>query len=284
MCRADIEVECSYEDYNNAAWDHEAETYFYLETRKNLEKHTARFGIRIEVNRKEEHLIILPFKVILNGDTLCDRFEIEEDDCEMDVINQDREELEFCSLDHYDNFLEDNLLDSSFNLSVISVIEKINSLYQEYEDIATVYDEFVMSIKESKPKDVIKQLSIKLSIDDTFPVPNDLDSITDEDMDEIIGWADQSYERLSDLSEQSSLPDSFNYGDTIEISNGEECFILVVGELLGTPSAGDEELIYLSIKDKTGSVITRGYVKLTVGYQNFDEEGGAGDGIEDDLE
>lgn len=286
LCRADIEVECSYEDYYNAAWDHETETYFYLETRKNLEKHTARFGIRIEVNRKEEYFRILPFKVILNGDTLCDRFEIEENDCdyEMDVINQDREELGFCSLDHYDDFLEDKLLGSSFYLSVISVFEEINSLYQEYEDIATVYDEFVMSIKESKPKDVIKQLAIKLSGDDTFPVPNDLDSITDEDMDEINGWADQSYERLSDLSEQSSLPDRFNYGDTIEISNGEECFILVVGELFGTPSAGDEELIDLSIKDKAGSVIVRGYVKLTVGYLNFDEEGGAGDGIEDDLE
>lgn len=284
LCRADIEVECSYQDYDNAAWDHETESYFYLETRRNLEKHTARFGIRIEVNRKEEHLRVLPFKVILNSDTLCDRFEIDEDDSEMDVINQDREELGFCSLDHYDDYLEDNLSESSFMSSVINVFENINSLYQEYEDVASIYDEFVTSIKESKSKDAIKQLAIKLSGNETFPVPNDLDTITDEDMDEIIGWADQYYERLSALSEQSILPDSFKYGDTIEIGNGEECFILAVGELLGTPSAGDEELIDLSIKDKTGTVISSGYVKLTVGYLDFDEDGGAGDGIEDDLE
>lgn len=284
LCTADIDVDCYYEDYDNAAWDHETESYYCLETRKNLEKHSVRFGIRVVVDRETDDLRIIPFKVILNCDTLRDWFEIEEDDSEMDVINQDREELGFCSLSRYSDYLEDNLSESPFMTSVISVFEKINSSYQEYEEVATVYDDFVTYIKGSTSKDDIKKLALKMDDSLMFPMPADLDKISDEEVNEVILWAEQSYDRLSELSEQAKLPDYFNYGDTIEICNGEEIYQLVVGKLFGTPSAGDEELIDLSIKDNVGTVIVKGYVKLIVGYLYFDEDGGAGDGIEDDIE
>ena len=284
LCTAQIDAECSYEDYDNAAWDYETESYYFLETRKNLEKHMARFGIRIEVDRKTERMRILPFKVILNSDTLRDRFEIDEDDSEMDVINQDREDLGFYPLDQYANYLENDLSESLFMTSVISIFEKINSLYQEYEDVATIYDNFVTSIKESESKDVIKQLAIRMEGMEMFPMPSNLDEITDEEVDEVVLWVEQSYDRLSELSEQSNLPDHFNYGEMIEIHNDQEIYKFVINKLLGTPSAGDEELIDLSIKDQVGIVIAKGYVKLTVGYLDFDEDGGAGDGIEDDIE
>ncbi|WP_454972154.1 PIN domain-containing protein [Dorea sp.] len=80
LCTANIEVECSYEDYNNAVWDSETKSYYFLETRKNIEIHSARFGVRIEFNRIEEELRIIPFKVILGGDTLEERFEKNEED------------------------------------------------------------------------------------------------------------------------------------------------------------------------------------------------------------
>ena len=89
-----MEVACSYEDYGNAIWDSEDKAYFYLETRTNLEKHTVRFAVRIELNRNENSIRIIPFKVTLNEDTLRDWFEItedEENDDEMDLINQERE-------------------------------------------------------------------------------------------------------------------------------------------------------------------------------------------------
>ena len=97
---------CSYEDYDNAVWDSETRAYYCLETRKNLEKHLARFGIRIELNRKENNLKMVPFKVILNSDTIHDCFKIDEYD-EMDIINQeDRDLYGMCSLDKYEDYLE----------------------------------------------------------------------------------------------------------------------------------------------------------------------------------
>ena len=54
-------------------------------------------------------------------------------------------------------------------------------------------------------------------------------------------------------------------------------------ELHGTPEAGSEEQIEVSLLlDEEKLAI--GYVKLIVGYLNFDEDGGASDGIEDSID
>lgn len=55
------------------------------------------------------------------------------------------------------------------------------------------------------------------------------------------------------------------------------------GELHGIPEAGSEEQIEVSLlSDK--EIIARGYVKLTGGYLDFDEDGGASNGIEDSID
>ena len=119
-------MECSYEDYDNAAWDSETKNFYFLETRINVERHLARFGIRVELDCSESNLRIIPFKVILNGDTLYERFEVGEDEefyDEMDIINQDREDLGLCSLDKYADYLEDDLVDSSFMKDIVEKFE-----------------------------------------------------------------------------------------------------------------------------------------------------------------
>lgn len=281
----DMEVACSYEDYGNAIWDSENKAYFYLETRTNLEKHTARFALRIELNRKENSIRIIPFKIILNGDTLCDWFEITEDnDDEMDIINQEREDVGLCSLDCYDDYLDENLIDSSFMNDIVREFEKINKLYEEYEEIAIVYDELLSVIKDAESSEVIKKLSFALKDVEGFPTPYNVNDIDSEEKDAIVLWVDQSYERLCKLSEQKSLPDNFIYGDTIEIHNGLETYQLNIGEFSGMATAGDQEDIDLSIEDQEGNIIAKGRVSLTVGYIEFDEEGNAGNGLADSIE
>ena len=281
----DMEVACSYEDYGNAIWDSENKAYFYLETRTNLEKHIARFALRIELNRKENSIRIIPFKIILNGDTLCDWFEITEDnDDEMDIINQEREDVGLCSLDCYDDYLDENLIESSFMNDIVREFEKINKLYEEYEEIAIVYDELLSVIKDAESSEVIKKLSFALKDVEGFPTPYNVNDIDSEEKDAIVLWVDQSYERLCKLSEQKSLPDNFIYGDTIEIHNGLETYQLNIGEFSGMATAGDQEDIDLSIEDQEGNIIAKGRVSLTVGYIEFDEEGNAGNGLADSIE
>lgn len=130
----------------------------------------------------------------------------------------------------------------------------------------------------------IKQLVLGMKDIKGFPVSTDTNNITSDEKEEIDSWADQSYERLYKLSEQQRLPDNFEYGDTIEIHNGMETYQFNIGEFSGAVEAGDQEDIPLSIEDGEGNVISKGHVILTVGYMDFDEDGGAGDGIEDEVE
>ena len=243
--------------------------------------------MRIELNRNENSIRIIPFKVTLNEDTLRDWFEItedEENDDEMDLINQEREDLGLYSLDRYADYLDENLIESSFMDDIVGKFEKINKLYEEYEKIAIVYDELLSVIKEAESSEVIKKLSFALKDVEGFPTPHNINDIDSEEQEEIVLWVDQSYERLCKLSEQGNLPDNFKYGDTIEIHNGLDTYQLNIGEFSGIAEAGDQEDIGLSIEDHEGNIIARGRVSLTVGYIEFDEDGNAGNGLADSIE
>ena len=83
--------------------------------------------MRIELNRNENSIRIIPFKVTLNEDTLRDWFEItedEENDDEMDLINQEREDLGLYSLDRYADYLDENLIESSFMDDIVGNLKK----------------------------------------------------------------------------------------------------------------------------------------------------------------
>ena len=167
---------------------------------------------------------------------------------------------------------------------IVEKFEKINELYQEYENIAAVYDELLSVIKDTESKDIMKQLTLNLKNITEVPVPSDINNITAQEKDEIIYWVDQSYERLYKLSEQKDLPDNFKYGDIIEIQNGLEKYQFNIGEFSGIAVAGDQEDIDLSIKDKDGKIIGKGHISLTVGNIDFDEDGCASNGIDDSIE
>lgn len=71
-----IDVDCSFKDFDNAPWDSEEKEYVWVEERHILEKHTARFACRIEFNSKTEEIKVLPFKIVLEEDSRKSRDEI----------------------------------------------------------------------------------------------------------------------------------------------------------------------------------------------------------------
>lgn len=77
LCRADISVNCFYEDYENAPWDSETRDYVFVDTIEMREEHNARFACRIELNRGTKTFNIFPFTVILGGDSRKERYEVE---------------------------------------------------------------------------------------------------------------------------------------------------------------------------------------------------------------
>lgn len=68
-CLVQATAECSYEDYENAAWDSEEKEYLYLDTITNIEKHCGRFPCSVIYNRATGEIQVPQFHVYFGNST-----------------------------------------------------------------------------------------------------------------------------------------------------------------------------------------------------------------------
>lgn len=68
-CSADIEMDCFYEDYDNAPWDSEMKTYVYVDTKHIIEQHSARFGVRLRLDLNTKKYELNDVVIFLGEDT-----------------------------------------------------------------------------------------------------------------------------------------------------------------------------------------------------------------------
>ena len=283
-CKADISADCYYEDYANAPWDPEEKEYVFVDTIKMREEHKARFGCRIEIDRAEKTFKVFPFTVILGGDSRRNRYEVEEHPVEEEIRDMDREALGFQALGSYESYLEDNLPDSHFCADIIERFEKINGLYRKYDDCCISFDNLLAELNTANPKEIIKLIYERLLEISDIPHIANIENITDSDIEEIQAWANAQYERVSEIADIGTLPDVMSFGETIVIKgvDGSKAS-LSIGDNQISPDEGSEEVIDICFSNGDENT-TSGYIKLTVGYLNFDEDGGATDGLSDDVE
>lgn len=286
-CKADISADCYYEDYANAPWDPEEKEYVFVDTIQMREEHKARFGCRIEIDREAKTFKVFPFIVALGGDSRSNRYEVEEhpgEDDEEEIRDMDREALGFQALGSYESYLEDNLPDSHFYADIIERFEKINGLYRKYDDCCISFDDLLAELNAANPKETIKLIYERLLEVSDIPRIANVENITDSEVEEIQAWANAQYERASEIADIDTLPDVIAFGETITIRgvDGSEAS-LSIGDNQISPDEGSEEIIDIYFSNGNGNT-TSGYIKLTVGYLSFDEDGGAADGLSDDVE
>lgn len=100
----DITADCYYNDYNNAAWDFEEKEYIFLDTVHLVEEHKARFACRVEINRKSNNISVLPFKIILGGDSRVASYDYDEiKQAEEIRLEAEQVEMGFQPLSGYSN-------------------------------------------------------------------------------------------------------------------------------------------------------------------------------------
>lgn len=287
LCKADISADCYFEDYANAPWDSETKEYVFVETIKMREEHTSRFECRIEVDRETKSYKIFPFTIILDDDSRKDRYELEKQSVvnyEQEIQDMDRVQLGFTPLGSYESYLEEALPDSELSNEIIERFEKINQLHCKFEDHSIIYDSLLEELDNSDPRYIIKSIYPKLLGISDIPHITDIESIEDREIEEIKNWINSKCEIASKISEDDTLPDTLNFGENIIIKgvdNSELSFTIDKIEI--SPTEGSEEIIDIYLCNSKGERIS-GYIKLIVGYLNFDEDGGASDGIEEDIE
>ena len=139
-------------------------------------------------------------------------------------------------------------------------------------------------LNAANPKETIKLIYERLLEVSDIPRIANVENITDSEVEEIQAWANAQYERVSEIADIDTLPDVMSFGETIVIKgvDGSKAS-LSIGDNQISPDEGSEEVIDICFSNGDENT-TSGYIKLTVGYLNFDEDGGAADGLSDDVE
>ena len=287
-CKSSFSMDCFYEDYENALWDSEEKEYVYVDTIEIREEHKAKFACRIEINRTENTFEVLPFKIILGADSRKERYEIETDseyDYEQEIEDMNRESVGMNPLGDYETYLEEDLVDSKMSKDIIERFNCINELYKEYEEILSIYDSLLkLFLDKENIKSIIRIISSKLEEIADFPGIIDGDDISQEEISEIEKWVEFKYEDASRKMNIANLPDSIEYGDNIEILGvDDQKLFLKIDEININPSAGDKEWVDISLSDEK-EIIASGIVELTIGYIEYDEDGGIADGLTDEID
>lgn len=287
-CKSSFSMDCFYEDYENALWDSEEKEYVYVDTIEIREEHKAKFACRIEINRTENTFEVLPFKIILGADSRKERYEIEtesEYDYEQEIEDMNRESVGLNPLGDYETYLEEDLVDSKMSKDIIERFNCINELYKEYEEILSIYDSLLkLFLDKENIKSIIRIISSKLEEIADFPGIIDEDDISQEEISEIEKWVEFKYEDASRKMNIANLPDSIEYGDNIEILGvDDQKLFLKIDEININPSAGDKEWVDISLSDEK-EIIASGIVELTIGYIEYDEDGGIADGLTDEID
>ena len=286
-CNAKISADCYYKDYANAPWDDETKEPIFVDTIHIREEHNPRFGCRIELDRESKSFRVFPFTIILGGDSRKDRYVIEKEspiNYEQEIQDMDREQLGFTPLGSYESYLEENLPDSELSNQMIERFKTINRLHRKFEDYSIIYDSILEELDNSDPRYIIKSIYPKLLGISDIPHITDIESIEDREIEEIKNWINSKCEIASKISEDDTLPDMLNYGESIAIKGVDDSELsFTIDEIEISPTEGSEEIIGIYLCNSKGERIS-GYIKLIVGYLNFDEDGGASDGIEDDIE
>ena len=285
LCNAKIVADCFYEDYDNAPWDSEKKEFVFVNTINNKEKHSADFSCRIEIDRKTKEVKIYPFTISLSDASMENRRrvdELESTSYDQEFYDMEREEMGFIALNKYESFLEDNLSNSRMEHDIVQLFKKINTVYRNFDDFMAEYDALIRVLETDNTNAVAIQLSEKLKDISDFPAITN-DSIPEEDKECILQWCKDKLEKAERVCELG-LPDTINFGETIVIQGLDlDKLLLTIDEIRLNPKEGEEETIAVSIsnmKEKIGE----GQISLIVGYQHFDDEGQATDGLEDSID
>ena len=252
------------------------------------ENHSARFGCRLELDRNAKTFKILPFTVILGGDSRNDRYRIEkwpDIDYEQEAKDIDREVFGFTPLGSYESYLEEDLPESKMSADIVAQFEEIKNLYLTFGNLINSFDSLLDALDDIDTATlIINRIANDLGNFSGFPIVADTENISLEDISEIKKWVEDKRDKAIEISETNRLPDVLKYGERIAIEgiDGSE-IVLFIDEITISPTEGGEEIIDISLT-KDQETVAKGHIKLTVGYVSFDEDGGVADGIQDSID
>lgn len=203
-----------------------------------------------------------------------------ESDCQ-DMV---RESAGLSSLGDFESKMEDDLVDSNFQVDIANIFERINECYSILEEFYMFYDDELFSyIRSVNISEVNEILKVFKKVFEKFG-GYDIEGNKISDFFEILEWIEEQKFVIRDIPYEKRLPDHIEFGNKIEILDCKHKeFYFELEELWLSPDNGSSDQINIIVKKKDGQICAKGYISVTYGFIEFDDDGGAADGCEEEI-
>ena len=284
-CKANIEMDCYYENNDNVHWNSENDEYTFVETVHLYEKYCPRFACRIKINLKNSEVDILPLRILIGNSSKTESIVIDDREYDYDTdyfINEERENLGLQRLSDYYDYVEEELLDSEFNKDIVEILSEYNKTAYKLEEVGlnieSLLTKFEKMSNDQKHR-LLKRLDEELSYFEFCNIEKPL--IFNETS--IKKWLCDLYEVVDNVYEELETPDNMELGHNYRIIGINDGLNISIDSMPKVDySEGDEECVDIDALTDNGET-AKGMIKVVVGYMHFDEEGCATDGIEDEV-
>ena len=189
-----------------------------------------------------------------------------------DLDKEAREMAGLSSLSGFQDYMEEYVSEHDQAQEIISVFEEISDEITKIEDAFAQYDDLLSVIEFEK----LDQERIT-SFQQNMGIEREECSVEDfkDQLNVFMGETETEFQRL---------PDYLKVGENIKISTpSEKIFELSWSDYELNPESGESHTVFLQLIN-SGIVIIESHIEITYGYMNFDEDGNAADGCDEDIE
>lgn len=203
---------------------------------------------------------------------------------EMEYSDLNRDSFGLSSLSSFEYNLEDGFSNSDFCEKVCSTFRDINGSYSAFEDFTTFYEyellDYFNTLSIADIEDAIQKMNeFFVNIGEATVAPS-FEGICD-----IKEWILAKVNELDYSKYDIRLPDELEFGDKIPILDvDKQKSYLILDEMYLSPDDGEQDDIDIRIKDENGNIVARGYMQVTYGYMELNDDGGLGDGCSEGVE
>lgn len=195
-----------------------------------------------------------------------------------------RESVGLSSLSGFEDMFLEDFSESDFVAKTLSIFERINTCYDELEELFSFYEE-----------DLINYIC-GFEIENIDEFINRWNSVAEQvsfpEADDSIGGLVEIVEYIKDKSHQfdyseinGRLPDYMNYGkEESFFALEKKQYTINMEELFLSCQEGDVDWLELSLIENNQLKIAKGTIEITYGYVNFNSEGNVDDSCDESID
>lgn len=200
-----------------------------------------------------------------------------------EYLDYKRESAGLSSLDGFDDMFIDEFSNSSFVSEILTIFERINTCYDELEELYDFYDEELINYICS-----FELVNINQFISQWNSLANKIDFPETEanigGLVEIIEYINKKSLQFDFSDQNKHLPDFISYGENKSFfALNKKEYTFYMEELFLSCQEGDVDYLELALIEDNKEKIATGNIEITYGYVNYNYDGNIDDSCDQSI-